>query len=180
MRPARRCSAHRPTPTAQKRTCRREPPCHTGELLRLQLAYLSLRGPRQLHKQYWVQLVCLCKCPRSVDEHLRLEHAYPLKMRRYRLREGSGGVGLHRGGEGIVREVELLGKARLSLITERRTRAPYGLQGGEEGKVGQNILVRDGREEVLPGKCSIEGRKGDRLIIRTPGGGGWGKEEEGE
>jgi len=104
-----------------------------------------------------------------------LENAYPLRIRRYQLRRGSGGSGRHPGGEGILREVELLGPARITLITERRRRSPYGLQGGGDGATGCNRLIRRDREEKLPGKCSFGGQKGDRLIIETPGGGGWGE-----
>ncbi|WP_027716372.1 hydantoinase B/oxoprolinase family protein [Desulfuromonas sp. TF] len=107
-----------------------------------------------------------------------LEHAYPLRVRRYALRDGSGGEGRHRGGEGVVKEVELLGKARITLISERRQTAPYGLQGGGPGRTGRNLLLRDGRERELPAKSTIEGLPGDRLIIETPGGGGWGDRGE--
>ncbi len=105
-----------------------------------------------------------------------LEHAYPLRARRYCLRDGSGGDGRHRGGDGVVKEWELLGDARVSLISERRRIAPYGLQGGARGGAGRNRLVRAGKVRDLPGKCSIEGKAGDRLIIETPGGGGWGED----
>jgi N-methylhydantoinase B len=105
-----------------------------------------------------------------------LEHAYPFRVRQYALRRGSGGAGRSRGGEGVVREVELLGDARISLISDRRRGRPYGLQGGAQGAAGQNVLLRDGEERELPGKCTVEGRCGDRLRIETPGGGGWGKE----
>jgi N-methylhydantoinase B len=107
-----------------------------------------------------------------------LEHAYPLRVRRYALRDGSGGEGRHRGGEGVVKEVELLGKARITLISERRQTAPYGLQGGGPGRTGRNLLLRDGRERELPAKSTIEGLPGDRLLIETPGGGGWGDRGE--
>ncbi len=106
-----------------------------------------------------------------------LEHAYPLRVRRTCLRRGSGGRGLHPGGEGIVRELELLTAAQITIISDRRRRGPYGLAGGEAGKVGRNLLVRDENERELPGKCSFVGRGGDRLRIETPGGGGWGKNE---
>jgi N-methylhydantoinase B len=109
-----------------------------------------------------------------------LEHAYPLRVRRYCLRDGSGGAGKSPGGDGVVREMELLGDARISLISERRKEAPYGLRGGGAGQRGRNLLIRDGEERELPGKCAVEGRTGDRLVIETPGGGGWGvRGEEG-
>jgi N-methylhydantoinase B len=103
-----------------------------------------------------------------------LEHAYPLRVRQYRLRDGSGGEGRHPGGEGIIREIELLADARLTLLTERRRFAPYGLQGGGPGEPGRNLLLAQGKAREVPGKCSLAGRRGDRLRIETPGGGGWG------
>jgi len=107
-----------------------------------------------------------------------LEHAYPLRVRRYALRAGSGGRGRHPGGEGILRESELLADASVTLITDRRLRAPYGLSGGEAGHKGRNFLVRDGETRPLPGKCALGGKKGDRIVIETPGGGGWGSRED--
>ncbi|WP_298037254.1 hydantoinase B/oxoprolinase family protein [uncultured Desulfuromonas sp.] len=107
-----------------------------------------------------------------------LEHAYPLRVRRYALRVGSGGPGRHRGGDGVTKEIELLAPARITLIGERRRTAPYGLQGGGPGRKGRNCLIRDGRERKLPGKCSIDVRAGDRLRVETPGGGGWGVRED--
>ncbi len=104
-----------------------------------------------------------------------LEHAYPLRVRRYELRSGSGGAGRHPGGEGIVREVELLVAARISLITERRRRRPFGLAGGAPGACGRNVLLNKGGEKVLPAKCNFTAEAGDRLIVETPGGGGWGE-----
>jgi N-methylhydantoinase B len=105
-----------------------------------------------------------------------LEYAYPLRVRRYELRRGSGGAGRYRGGDGLVREIEVLCDCQATLLTERRETRPYGLAGGEPGSRGQNILIRDGREIPLPGKGSIDLKKGDILSIRTPGGGGFGKE----
>ncbi|NOX09601.1 MAG: hydantoinase B/oxoprolinase family protein [Gammaproteobacteria bacterium] len=99
-----------------------------------------------------------------------LEMNYPLRVWRYQLRRGSGGVGQHRGGDGLVREYEFLQPAQLTLLTERRRYSPWGLQGGEAGQVGVNLL--DGVE--LPAKVSIKVDKGARLLIETPGGGGWG------
>jgi N-methylhydantoinase B len=103
-----------------------------------------------------------------------LEYAYPFRMRRYALRRGSGGAGHHRGGDGIVREIEFLSPATITLLSERRRTAPYGLQGGEPGAQGRNVLFRDRKIEELPGKARIEVQPGDVLSIRTPGGGGWG------
>ncbi len=108
-----------------------------------------------------------------------LEHAYPLRVRRYRLRDGSGGAGRHRGGDGVVKEFELLADARVTLISERRLFRPWGLQGGGPGAPGRNLLVRREEARELPGKCSLDGRRGDRLVIETPGGGGWGALDDG-
>jgi N-methylhydantoinase B len=104
-----------------------------------------------------------------------LEYAYPLRVRAYHLRRGSGGRGLHRGGDGIVREIETLVEARMSLLADRRRRAPYGLGGGEEGKTGRDSIVREGRARKLDAKGSRELRPGDRVRIETPGGGGYGR-----
>jgi N-methylhydantoinase B len=106
-----------------------------------------------------------------------LEYAYPLRVRAYRLRRGSGGRGLHRGGDGVVREIETLTAARMSLLADRRTRAPYGLAGGGDGAPGRDSIVRDGRARKIEAKGSWELRPGDRVRIETPGGGGHGKEE---
>lgn len=101
-----------------------------------------------------------------------LELHYPLRVRQYAVRRGSGGMGRQRGGDGVVREYEFLEPAQLSLLTERRDTVPWGLAGGEAGAVGANLL----NGEPLPGKCSLAVKAGDRLLIRTPGGGGFGKE----
>lgn len=103
-----------------------------------------------------------------------LEYAYPFRVVRYEVRRGSGGRGRHRGGDGIRRDIQALTDSQVSLITERRVTAPYGLAGGESGTPGENVLVRDGVEHPLPGKGSLELRPGDVLSIRTPGGGGYG------
>ena len=107
-----------------------------------------------------------------------LERAYPLRVRRYRLRRGSGGAGQYPGGEGIERDVEMLEDVTVSLITERRVSQPWGLWGGEPGAVGENWLLPQGDEfqaERLPDKCTIQMRTGDVLRMLTPGGGGWGR-----
>jgi len=106
-----------------------------------------------------------------------LERAYPVRVRRYRLRHSSAGDGLHRGGEGIERDIEVLADATLSLITERRVSAPWGLGGGQPGAVGENWLLPGGDEDAaqpLADKCTVQLRAGDVLRLRTPGGGGWG------
>lgn len=104
-----------------------------------------------------------------------LEHTYPLLVEQYSLRRGSGGRGLHRGGDGIVRAYRFLEKARVSLLTDRRQLAPYGLSGGEKGQRGTNELVRNIRKKKLKGKVVFEVEADDLLVIRTPGGGGWGR-----
>jgi len=103
-----------------------------------------------------------------------LEFAYPFRVRRYALRRGSGGRGQHRGGEGLIREIEFLVPCRMTILSERRQTAPYGLHGGEPGKTGRNLLIREGREWELPGQAELEVQPGDVLSLRTPGGGGWG------
>ena len=101
-----------------------------------------------------------------------LETHYPVRVRRYCIRRGSGGAGLYRGGDGLVRELEFLAEAEVSLLTERREHPPWGLQGGAGGSTGENRL--NGR--LLPGKCSFAVAAGDRLAIASAGGGGWGSE----
>ncbi len=105
-----------------------------------------------------------------------LEYAYPLRMRRYAYRNGSGGEGNYRGGDGLIREIEMLAPVQLTLLADRRKFQPYGLESGQDGAAGQ-ALVRDGasgEERRLPGKCSIHLKAGDTIRIETPGGGGWG------
>jgi N-methylhydantoinase B len=99
-----------------------------------------------------------------------LEMHYPLRINRYQLRKGSGGSGRHYGGDGLVREVEFLQPANVTLLTERRRHQPWGLQGGGAGKCGENRL----NNVLLPPKVSVEVKEGDRLTIKTPGGGGYG------
>ncbi len=103
-----------------------------------------------------------------------LEHAYPFRVTHYGLRQGSGGAGAHPGGEGIRRDLQLLTEARVTLLAERRTRGPTGVHGGADGAPGQNVLIRDGQEEILPGKVTFQARPGDVVSVRSPGGGGWG------
>ncbi len=103
-----------------------------------------------------------------------LEHTYPLRVEKYGLRYGSGGEGLHRGGDGIIRSYRFLKKARVSLLTERRKIAPYGLAGGHNGIKGRNELVRKKKRIKLGGKLVFAAATDDLLVIRTPGGGGWG------
>ena len=106
-----------------------------------------------------------------------LEYAYPLRVREYRLRQDSGGKGKHRGGDGVVREIETLVPSLMSLLADRRKRGPYGLRGGDDGKAGTNEIIRGGRARKVPAKSSHTLESGDRIRIETPGGGGWGKPE---
>ena len=99
-----------------------------------------------------------------------LEYAYPLRVREYRLRKGSGGKGKQRGGDGVIREIETLVPSRMSLLCDRRKRGPYGLFGGKDGAPGVNRI--NNRE--APGKSSYQLKAGDRIRVETPGGGGWG------
>jgi N-methylhydantoinase B len=104
-----------------------------------------------------------------------LEVHYPFRVLRYGLRSGSGGAGRYPGGEGIEREIEFLANAEVSLMGERRRNQPWGLAGGDPGAVGEDWLIkRDGSRERLPGKTTLDVRTGDRLLVLTPGGGGWG------
>ena len=103
-----------------------------------------------------------------------LEAYYPLVVRRYALRPRSGGRGRHAGGAGIIREIEFLTDAEVTLLGERRRVAPYGLAGGEPGARGRDWLVQGGRRRRLPGKTTLRVRPGDRVCVETPGGGGFG------
>jgi N-methylhydantoinase B len=103
-----------------------------------------------------------------------LEYAYPLRVRRYGLRAGSGGPGKHPGGDGIVREIEVRADAEVTLLADRHLRGPYGLWGGGDGLAGKAALVRrDDSIQPLPGKFNLRLRKGQRIRVETPGGGGW-------
>ena len=104
-----------------------------------------------------------------------LEYAYPFRVSRYALRRGSGGTGRHSGGDGLVREIELLGEARVTLLSDRRRIRPWGLAGGEDGAAGRSTVKINGKEETLPSKCTRVLPCGSRLRIESPGGGGWGK-----
>jgi N-methylhydantoinase B len=107
-----------------------------------------------------------------------LEYAYPLRVREYRLRHGSGGSGKYRGGDGVVREIESLTEARMSLLCDRRKRGPNGFQGGKDGASGENEIIGESGRVNLPAKGSAELRAGDRVRIESPGGGGWGREDQ--
>jgi len=104
-----------------------------------------------------------------------LEYAYPLRVRRYSLRKGSGGKGKYNGGDGIVREIEVLTHAEVTVLADRRLQGPYGLAGGKDGAPGKTQVIRgDGATEDLPGKFNVRLNMGDRIRIESPGGGGWG------
>jgi N-methylhydantoinase B len=104
-----------------------------------------------------------------------LEYAYPLRVRRYALRPNSGGTGKYRGGDGIVREIEVLTDTEVTLLADRRKHGPWGLHGGADGAVGNATIVRnDGTSKELPGKFNTHLRRGERIRIESPGGGGWG------
>jgi N-methylhydantoinase B len=100
-----------------------------------------------------------------------LEWAYPIHIEEYSIRRGSGGAGAHAGGDGVVRRYRALEPCTVTLLTERRKRAPAGAGGGASGALGRNLL--NGRE--LPPKCRMQMAAGDVLTIETPGGGGWGR-----
>ncbi|HLV80776.1 MAG TPA: hydantoinase B/oxoprolinase family protein [Chthonomonadaceae bacterium] len=105
-----------------------------------------------------------------------LESAYPLRVLEYAIVEGTGGDGRHRGGDGLIRRLELLADARVSLLSERRTHAPFGAKGGADGAPGASRLAAPGEPtQEMPGKWSRDCPPGTVLTIRTPGGGGWGR-----
>ena len=127
-------------------------------------------GPNAVH-------VAMSNTLNTPIEALELE--FPLRAVEYALRRGSGGAGRHRGGDGVVRELEALSEMTFSLIAERRRHAPRGAQGGEAGEPGRDALIgRDGDSRALPAKTTGRLRQGERLRIETPGGGGYGSPEE--
>jgi N-methylhydantoinase B len=104
-----------------------------------------------------------------------LEYAYPLRVRQYSLRAGSGGIGKFRGGDGIVREIEVLTDCEVTLLSDRHSRGAWGLNGGGDGASSRAFITRrNGTVEQMPGKFSTRLQSGDRIRIETPGGGGWG------
>jgi 5-oxoprolinase (ATP-hydrolysing) len=112
------------------------------------------------------------------------ERRYPVLLREFSLRSNSGGNGQHRGGDGVVRDIEFRIPVQVSILSERRVYHPYGLAGGEDAQCGQNIWVRkiprpdrgwEERHINLGAKNSAQMQPGERIIVRTPGGGGWGR-----
>jgi N-methylhydantoinase B len=103
-----------------------------------------------------------------------LEYAYPIRVSQYSYRRGSGGAGKYKGGNGLVREIEFLSEAQVSLLSDRRHFPPYGLAGGSPGECGRSGLLSENVRRELPGKCTLHVQPGMKLRIETPGGGGWG------
>jgi len=107
-----------------------------------------------------------------------LEYAYPLRIHRYSIRMDSGGGGHFKGGNGICRDIEVLVDSQVTLLTERRRFAPYGLNGGGKGSAGENLCIQGDTAIQLPGKGTFHFKTGDILSIRTPGGGGYGRDRD--
>jgi len=107
-----------------------------------------------------------------------LEHRYPVRLHRFAIRRDSGGPGRWRGGDGLVREIEFLAPLELSILSQHRVSAPYGMAGGGEGAVGHQVIIgADGSRRELAGIDGCEVAAGDRVVLETPGGGGYGAEE---
>jgi 5-oxoprolinase (ATP-hydrolysing) len=102
-----------------------------------------------------------------------LETRFPVRLVEFGIRRGTGGTGRWRGGDGLVREVEFLAPMRVSILSERRDRAPFGLAGGGAGATGRNLH----NDQVMGGKASFDVVPGDRVRLETPGGGGFGRTE---
>ncbi len=107
-----------------------------------------------------------------------LERYYPFRIREYRMRSNSGGRGEYNGGDGLVRSIEFLSDCQITILSERRKTAPYGLKGGRNGKRGSNQLMHRGRRKRLPGKVSTQVMQGEVLSVETPGAGGWGRKKK--
>jgi 5-oxoprolinase (ATP-hydrolysing) len=121
-----------------------------------------------------------CTNTRITDPEV-LERRYPVLLRQFSIRRGSGGRGEHRGGDGVIRELEPLRPLVMSILSERRTLHPYGMAGGEDGACGRNLLIRENGIKVnIGGRCSGSMNVGERLRIETPGGGGYGPYLAGE
>ncbi len=105
-----------------------------------------------------------------------MERKFPVRLHHFGLRENSGGEGKWRGGDGIVREIEFLEDLELTILSQHRVVPPFGMQGGQPGKVGEQYLIKsDGKKEKLQGVDSRAVKKGEKILVKTPGGGGYGK-----
>lgn len=111
----------------------------------------------------------------SITDPEVLEYRFPVRLHQFALREGSGGAGRYRGGDGLLREVEFLEAMQVTLLTQHRSSGPRGFAGGQEGSAGRQSLWREGRWEVLPAVITLPVEAGQRLRIETPGGGGFGE-----
>ncbi len=111
-----------------------------------------------------------------------MEHRYPVRLERFGIRQKSGGNGKFNGGNGIIRQIKFLERVELSILTQRRTSQPYGLNGGQDGQAGKQTLIRFNKNQ-LPNRLTLQSidsahiNPGDILLIETPGGGGWGSEK---
>ena len=105
------------------------------------------------------------------------EHVYPVRVRRYGIRRSSGGTGKYRGGDGVIREIELLVPMQVGMLSDRRRFGPYGLAGGAAGKTGKNEVITASRSKTVPAKGSFYAPAGAIVRIESPGGGGWGKHQ---
>ena len=108
-----------------------------------------------------------------------IEHRYPIRVERFSIRNNSGGAGFWKGGNGVIRELTFLQPMELSLVTQGRIKGAYGLEGGEAGALGRQLLIRqDGSIQELRSLEGISVQSGDKLVMETPGGGGYGKSNE--
>jgi 5-oxoprolinase (ATP-hydrolysing) len=104
-----------------------------------------------------------------------LEHRFPVRLERFAVRRGSGGCGRNRGGDGAIRELQFLRPVELAVVGQHRSSGPYGMEGGEDGSPGSQRVLRVSGDTVelgWAGRCKVAA--GDRLVLETPGGGGWG------
>ena len=139
--------------------------------------YETLAGGMGAHAQGDGSSAVQCHMTNTKNSSIEvLEMHYPLQVRTYQVRRGSGGEGRYKGGDGLVREWFVRKDCHLSLLTERRLTAPYGLRGGDAGDTGKNCLYRDGSWQSLPAKGSWQLKAGDHIRIETPGGGGFGRD----
>ena len=144
--------------------------------LKLQKKILALKPGEKKMIKTWARASTIT--PEMVGFIVNLHNGkdfLPVRVVEYALRDDSGGVGLHRGGDGIRRVYEFTAPATVTFNTERRRIAPYGLAGGEPGKPGVNRILRGGIAEYIPAKHTTRVNIGDRVVIETPGGGGWGR-----